>query len=112
MPKGSIRTERGADAGTTAPEAPPTRRRWLRPALMLGGILAVVAGAGAFWLHGGRYAGTDNAYVQAGKLLLATDVSGIVRQIAVQEGEAVQAGQVLVVLDPAPFEFATQQAEA
>ena len=28
------------------------------------------------------------------------------------EGEYVRAGQVLVVLDPAPFEYAVQQAEA
>ena len=71
MPEGSIRAERGADAETTTPAAaPPKRRRWLRPVLMIGGVLAVVAGAGAFWLHGGRYAGTDDAYVQADKLLL------------------------------------------
>ena len=80
MPEGSIRAERGADAKTTTPAAaPPKRRRWLRPVLMIGGVLAVVAGAGAFWLHGGRYAGTDDAYVQADKLLLSTDVAGIVQ---------------------------------
>ena len=102
MPEGSIRAERGADAETTTPAAaPPKRRRWLRPVLMIGGVLAVVAGAGAFWLHGGRYAGTDDAYVQADKLLLSTDVAGIVRTIAVHEGDAVRAGQVLVVLDAA-----------
>ncbi|TDH63923.1 HlyD family secretion protein [Dankookia rubra] len=113
MPEGSIRTERPASAETTTPpDAPPRHRRWLRPVLMLGGVLAVVAGAGAFWLHGGRYAGTDDAYVQADKLLLATDVSGIVRSIAVHEGDVVKVGQVLVVLDPAPFQYAVQQAEA
>jgi membrane fusion protein (multidrug efflux system) len=79
---------------------------------MLGGVLAVAIGAGAFWLHGGRYAGTDDAYVQADKLLLATDVAGIVQRIAVREGDTVQPGQVLVVLDPAPFRHALDQAQA
>ncbi|WP_431269374.1 biotin/lipoyl-binding protein [Dankookia sp. P2] len=103
MPEGSIRTGRGVDAETVTPaEVPPKRRRWLRPVLMIGGVLVVAAGAGAFWLHGGRYAGTDDAYVQADKLLLATDVAGIVRTIAVHEGDMVKAGQELVMLDPAP----------
>ena len=111
MPEGSIRADRSAE-NTTTIAAPPKRRRWLRPVLMLGGVVAVVAGAGAFWLQGGRYAGTDDAYVQADKLLLSTDVAGIVQTIAVHEGDAVRAGQVLVKLDAAPFEFAVQQAEA
>ncbi|NOG71120.1 HlyD family secretion protein [Roseicella sp. DB1501] len=116
MPEGSIRADRSArdaapDQATTRKPARP-RRRWLRPVLMLGGVLVVALGAGEVWLRGGRYAGTDDAYVQADKLLLATDVSGIVQRIAVHEGEAVRTGQVLVQLDPAPFRYAVQQAEA
>ena len=38
--------------------------------LMLGGILAVVVGSAVAWLQGGRYASTDDAYVQAAKLLV------------------------------------------
>ena len=55
---------------------------------MLGGIAAVVVGAGAFWLPGGRIVSIDNAYVRAGKLSVATDVSGIVQEVAVKEGAA------------------------
>jgi membrane fusion protein (multidrug efflux system) len=113
MPEGSIRVAKDAqDTASTTEAAPPKRRRWLRPVLMLGGVLAVAIGAGTFWLHGGRYASTDDAYVQADKLLLSTDVSGIVQRIAVREGDAVKPGQMLVTLDPAPFQFAVQQAEA
>ncbi|MDO9707977.1 HlyD family secretion protein [Paracraurococcus lichenis] len=113
MPEGSIRAARDVpDTTTQAEAAPPRRRRWLRPVLMIGGILVVAAGAGEFWLQGGRYAGTDDAYVQADKLLVSTDVAGIVQRIAVREGDAVQQGQVLVTLDPAPFQYAEQQAEA
>ena len=100
------------DAEAAAAQPKRRRRRWLRPALMLGGVLAVVVGSGLFWLNGGRYAGTDDAYVQADRLLLATDVSGIVQTIAVHEGDRVETGQVLVQLDPAPFQHALQQAQA
>jgi len=112
MPEGSVRVFRaGPDETGTAP---PRRdlRRWLRPILMLGGVLAFIVAGGAWWLQGGRYAGTDNAYVQADKLLIATDVSGIVQRIAVQEGEQVAAGQVLFQLDPAPFQHAVDGARA
>jgi membrane fusion protein (multidrug efflux system) len=113
MPEGSNRAFPDTEERSSAVKAaPPRRRRWLRLALMLGGVLAVAAGAGAFWLQGGRYSGTDDAYVQADKLLLSTDVSGIVQRIAVREGDMVKAGQELVRLDPAPFQHAVQQAQA
>src|SRR5689334_2941522 len=112
MPEGSIRVLKGTEGETPSSDAPKRRRRWLRPALMLGGLLAVIIGSGVFWLRGGRYVGTDNAYVQADRLLIATDISGIVSRIAVREGETVAAGQVLFQLDPAPFRHALDGAEA
>jgi len=87
------------------------RRRWRLP-LMLGGVLAVAAACLGLWLQGGRWVGTDNAYVQADKLLLSTDVSGIVEAILVREGQAVRAGEVLFRLDPARFRIALQGAVA
>ena len=74
MPEGSMRVETPDAPAETVAEAPRRRPRWLRPALMAGGVVAVVVGSGLFWLNGGRYAGTDDAYVQADRLLLATDV--------------------------------------
>ncbi|RYI99272.1 MAG: HlyD family secretion protein, partial [Acetobacteraceae bacterium] len=117
MPDGQMRlAEPEAASATPAPAPPPPaparRRRWLRPALMAGGVAAVIIGSGLFWLNGGRYAGTDDAYVQADRLLLATDVGGIVQRIAVHEGDGVAAGQVLVQLDEAPFRHALDQAKA
>ena len=109
MPEGPMQITEPEAAATPAP---PRRRRWLRTTLMAGGVVAVLAGAGLFWLNGGRYAGTDDAYVQADRLLLATDVSGIVQRISVQEGDRVAAGQVLVQLDAAPFQHALDQASA
>lgn len=88
------------------------RRRLLRRVLMLGGVIAVVIGGIAFWLTGGRYVGTDDAYIQANKLLVSTDVSGLVLDVAVKEGQKVRRGDVLFRLDPLPFRIALQQAQS
>jgi membrane fusion protein (multidrug efflux system) len=90
--------------------APPVRRRsrsrLLRPLLMLGGVLAVALGATAWWLTGGLWVSIDNAYIRAGKLSVATDVSGIVQDVDVIEGQHVRKGQMLFRLDPRQFEIA------
>jgi len=88
------------------------RRRLARPVLMLGGILLVVVGSVYFWLHGGRFVSVDNAYIRAAKLSLSTDVSGIVAEITVHEGQRVRKGDVLLRLDPKKFEIALEGAIA
>jgi membrane fusion protein (multidrug efflux system) len=90
----------------------PRRRKLLRNALMLGGLIVVAVGGLAFWLTGGRYVSTDDAYVDANKLLVSSDVSGIVLDIGVREGQSVHRGDVLFRLDPQPFQIALAQAKS
>ncbi len=87
-------------------------RRALGPILMILGIAAVIAGVGTFWLLGGRYVTIDDAYVRAAKEALSTDVSGIVMEVPVKEGQLVHKGQVLMRLDPRQFEIALAGAKA
>ena len=89
-----------------------SRKQLLRWGLMAGGVLAVVVGGGAYWLNGGRWVDTDDAYVQADSMTLSTDVSGIVATIPVHEGEEVTKGQVLFTLDPQKFQIAVDNAKA
>ncbi len=84
----------------------------LRPILMLGGIAVVVVGAGYFWLTGGRIVSIDDSYVRAAKEVISTDVSGIVASVPVHEGQRVKAGDVLLRLDPRPFQIALAGATA
>jgi membrane fusion protein (multidrug efflux system) len=94
----------------------PSRRRIgrgaLRPILMLGGIAAVIFGAGYYWLTGGQIVSIDDAYVRAAKEVISTDVSGIVAAVPVHEGQRVKAGDVLLQLDPRPFQIALAGATA
>ena len=100
---------------TRVTEAPVRTRRLsrslLRPLLMLGGIAVVVVGAGAYWLTGGRYVSIDDAYVRAAKETLSTDVSGIVADVPVREGQHVKKGDVLLRLDTRQFENMLQSAK-
>ncbi|MGC1577265.1 MAG: HlyD family secretion protein, partial [Beijerinckiaceae bacterium] len=84
----------------------------LRTLLMLGGIAVVMVGAAVFWMRGGRYVSADDAYVRAAKLMVSTDVSGLVTEVDVHEGEKVAANQVLFKIDPRQFQIALDQAKA
>ena len=107
------------DAGPRVGERvnqPRVRRRlsvaMLRPLLMLGGIVAVVAVSGWWWLSGGRVVSIDDSYVRAAKEVISTDVSGIVQDVPVHEGQHVRKGEVLLRLDPLPFRLALDGATA
>jgi membrane fusion protein (multidrug efflux system) len=87
-------------------------RRSLRAFLMLGGIFAVLVAGGDFWLSGGRYVSTDDSYVQAPKLMVSTDISGIVASVDVHQGQKVAAGDELFRVDPTQFQIALDSAKA
>lgn len=74
-------------------------------------LIALVGGV-AFYLSGGRYASTDDAYVGAQKVLITPDISGKIEKVLVKEGQKVKAGDELFEIDPVPFKFALQQAKA
>jgi membrane fusion protein (multidrug efflux system) len=97
---------------SSAPEKPlSSRRRWLRWALFL--LLPVVLMVGAyFYFEGGAYTSTDDAYIEADKVGLSTDVSGMVEAIEVNDNQHVTAGQVLFRLDPLPFQLKLDQAQS
>ena len=87
-------------------------RNQLRRVLMVGGVAVVVIGSLAFWLLGDRYVGTDDSYVHAAQLLVSTDVSGLVQNVDVHQGEQVKAGQVLFRIDPLQFNIALANSKA
>jgi membrane fusion protein, multidrug efflux system len=84
------------------------RIRWGLFALL---PLVLLAG-GFYYVTGGQVMSTDDAYVQAEKVGISTDVSGIVQEVAVKDNQRVDAGQVLYRLDPRQFQIALDNAKA
>ncbi|ODP38342.1 HlyD family secretion protein [Sphingomonas turrisvirgatae] len=99
-----------AEAIEVAPD--PRARRWLRPLLMFGVPLLLIALAGYWWSTSGGSVSTDNAYVQQDKVGVASDVAGRIVEVAVRENQSVKAGDVLFRIDPEPFRIALDQANA
>lgn len=92
--------------------ANPTTRPALRRLLLIGiPSLLLVIGL-IIYLLGGRYASTENAYTKADVLNIRPRVAGAVVERLVMENESVRAGQLLMVLDPKPYEVALAKAEA
>jgi membrane fusion protein (multidrug efflux system) len=87
-------------------------RRFLRPFLMAGVPVAILVAAFLFWLWGGRFIATENAYVKADIAQISAEVSGRVLEVHVRDHAEVEAGDLLIAIDPEPFRVALAKAEA
>jgi membrane fusion protein, multidrug efflux system len=87
-------------------------RRYRRFLLLVVLPLAVAIAGFVFYLNGGRYVGTDDAYVGAQKVLITPDISGKIIKVVVKEGQNVKQGDELFEIDAEPFQLAVNQARA
>jgi membrane fusion protein (multidrug efflux system) len=106
-----------ADKGTQkeSPGSEEARRLRRRDRIRWGlfALLPLVLIIGAYWyVTGGQIMSTDDAYVEADKVGISTDVAGIVKDVNVKENQQVEAGQVLYRLDPRQFQIALDNAKA
>jgi len=89
-----------------------TRLQRLRWPLMSLAAIAVLGGGAYFYITGGRYQSTDDAYAQAATVSISADVAGRVSEIEVRDNELVQRGATLFKLDDASFRIAVSDAAA
>jgi membrane fusion protein (multidrug efflux system) len=87
-------------------------RRYRRTLLLVVLPFVALLGGAVFYLNGGRYVSTDDAYVGAQKVLITPDISGKIEKVVVREGQRVNEGDVLFEIDPVPFRLAVQEARA
>ena len=88
------------------------KHRYLRPVLMAGVPAAVLVGVFLFWLWGGRYVATENAYIKADIAQVSAEVAGRVLDVHVRDHAEVAAGDLLITIDPEPFRVALAKADA
>jgi membrane fusion protein (multidrug efflux system) len=110
-PEAKASPEAKTEAGAPAP-APRNGRKRLRMMLLVVLPLIALVGGGLFYMMGGRYIETDNAYVGAQKVLITPDISGKIVHVAVREGQHVEPGDELFTLDRQPYELALDAAKA
>jgi membrane fusion protein (multidrug efflux system) len=94
-----------------APQAPP--RRNYRRYLLMASVPVVLLAIGGYWyLTGGRYVSTDDAYVQQDRVTITPQVSGRIVTAMHRENDTVAAGDVLFVIDPEPYKIALAAADS
>jgi membrane fusion protein, multidrug efflux system len=105
------RDQAASESGLAAVQR-ANRNSLLRPVLMAGGVLAVLLVAGFLWLLGGGTVSTDDSYVDAAKVSLSTDVSGLVGDVYVKDNQHVEAGQPLFTIGQDQYQIAVERAQA
>ncbi|WP_051308934.1 HlyD family secretion protein [Desulfogranum japonicum] len=99
-------------AETASPKAslsPKTKRRRI---LFLAGPCIVLAATVFFYWTGGRYVETDNAYIQADKVIISAEVSGTIESIHIKENAQVKKGDPLFTIDNRSYLLRLDQAQA
>jgi membrane fusion protein, multidrug efflux system len=97
---------------TDHPEAerrpPRSRRRFI----VIGIVAVLVVGALLFWWHSTYYEDTDDAQVDGHLVQISARITGHVKTIYVDQNQYVDAGTLILEIDPADYDTAVQQAQA
>lgn len=85
------------------------KSKWVVVAVL---ILALTAGAGGYYLWTRNRVSTDDATVDGRIFIITPRVSGYVKRISVHDNQFVKRSDVLLELDPIPYEVALARAKA
>jgi membrane fusion protein (multidrug efflux system) len=96
----------------TKPRSNGERLRRIRVPLMAGGATAIILIAGVLYFLSGRSESTNDAYVNAARIAISTNVPGRVVELNVHDNQRVRRGAILFRLDDRPFQLAVNQARA
>jgi membrane fusion protein (multidrug efflux system) len=101
-------------AAPAIPQPRPARkrRRMGRFFLMAVVPLALAAAGTYVWVTGGRMQETENANLRQARVTVASEAAGRIVEVNVAENQSVHGGDVLFVVDPAPYKIALAQADA
>ncbi|RYY79016.1 MAG: HlyD family secretion protein [Moraxellaceae bacterium] len=100
----------GADLDSTI-----TSPNWLtrhRRLLLIIGPLLIFLVVALLFIRGGRYMTTDDAYIQAARTDISSNLAGRITRILVHENQQVHQGDMLFTLDDRDLKIAIQSARA
>ncbi|MEN3792317.1 HlyD family secretion protein [Fulvimarina sp. MAC3] len=101
-----------ADHSEDTPAKPKKKKRPIRKLLMFGLPLVLALGGAYFWVTGGRYIETEDAYVQQDRVTVMPQVSGQIASVAVDENQFVQKGALLFTIDDSVYSNAVESDKA
>lgn len=90
-------------------EAGLASKRFILLAVIPALIVIIAIG---FYLFGGRYMDTENAYVHADMVSVVPEVSGRISKVAVKENQLVKAGDLLFSIDPVRYDIELEKAKS
>ena len=110
----ALRSGEAHPGGTAVgPGAPPARRtKRLRRILLVGLILVVAAASVLLYRHFAAWESTDDAEIDGYIYPVNSRVTGYVTRVTVDDNQYVEAGTVLVQLDPKDYSVAVANAKA
>ena len=88
------------------------KKKWISLGVILGAALIGTCWAYLRWRHEQVFVSTDNAYVRGHIVTLASRIPGPLQTLAVDDNQAVKAGQVIATVDPKDFDAAVARAQA
>jgi membrane fusion protein (multidrug efflux system) len=80
--------------------------------VIVGAVLVLMAAAGLWWWSSQGHESTDDAQVDAHVTQIASRVGGTVLRVSVNDNQVVEAGAVLVEIDPRDYQIAVDKAKA
>lgn len=86
----------------------PTIKKYI----LIGNITLICLFSLSYWIYGQFYINTDDAYVNAHIVKMATRVTGKVKKLYVDNNQYVTTGQILFEIEPETFEAAAAEAKA
>jgi membrane fusion protein (multidrug efflux system) len=93
-------------------QAPRRRKQRIGRFMLFAGPLLVGLACAYLYLTSGRFISTDNAYIQADKVAISSQVAGAITEIKVTENSHVEQGQPLFALDDRTYAITLEQARA
>ena len=102
-----------SEPSSTPPEPSSSRAAAMRRMpVIIGAAVVLVIVAGVFWYRAAGRAATDDAQLNAHISMIAARVGGTVLEVVVNDNQAVEAGDVLLRIDPRDVEVQLARAKA